>query len=168
MIARKVVLALVLLKSVLQLNLASYLSCFDHAMEPRGGAVFENGEEERLRWQLERWFSNVLAEDFPFSTKGWKLLSFFCLFIQWLLDVEVIICKSFCRQLSVSKHHTIDPWKCQNTTPWHLTPHQTLNTWHHITPWHQTLDSAKTWNGKATGGNQRNDWLLSNWGISQN
>ena len=78
MIARKVVLALVLLKSVLQLNLASYLSCFDHAMEQRGGegAVFENGEEERLRWQLERWFSNVLAEDFPFSTKGRKLLSF--------------------------------------------------------------------------------------------
>ena len=74
-----VVLALVLLKSVLQLNLASYLSCFDHAMEPRGGegAVFENGEEERLRWQLERWFSNVLAEDFPFSAKVRKLLSFY-------------------------------------------------------------------------------------------
>ena len=84
MIARKVVLALVLLKSVLQLNLASYLSCFDHAMEPRGGegVVFENGEEEGLRWQLERWFSNVLDEDFPFSTKGRKLLSFYCLFIQ--------------------------------------------------------------------------------------
>ena len=159
MIARKVVLALVLLKSVLQLNLASYLSCFDHAMEPRGGegAVFENGEEEGLRWQLERWFSNVLAEDFPFSTKGWKLLSLYCPFIQWLLDVEIIICKSFCQTtfceqtphhwpLTVPKHHTMTFDTTPN--PQHLTPHHTMTP----NPWQcQNLKWESDWRQSKEG-----------------
>ena len=72
MFFQKVVFVLALVQSNLQSNPNSYLSCFNHEIEPtRGkGGVSEKGREATLRGKLERWFSKVLAEDFPFPKKG--------------------------------------------------------------------------------------------------
>ena len=72
MVVQKAVLVLALVQSVKVSNPSSYLSCFNHEIEPtRGeGSVFEKVKEARLREKLEKWFSKVLAEDFPFSKKG--------------------------------------------------------------------------------------------------
>ena len=129
-------------------------------MEPRGGegAVFENGEEEGLRWQLERWFSNVLAEDFPFSAKVRKLLSFyFHPMITWCWSdyLQKILSTTFCEQtphhwpLTVPKHHTMTFDTTPN--PQHLTPHHTMTP----NPWQcQNLKWESDWR-------QSKEWLAS-------
>ena len=71
MVVQKAVLVLALVQSVKVSNPSSYLSCFNHEKESRGeGGVFKKVKEARLRENLERWFSKILAEDFPFSKKG--------------------------------------------------------------------------------------------------